>query len=356
MTLRIIGFPSLYVQGPGALHELPRCLAAVAAPGAPAAIASPTVAPLFRDIAAKTGMRVIEFGGECTEREIARLTTALRDGGHCAIIGAGGGKALDTAKAVAHALDLPVVIVPTIASSDAPTSRIAAIYDDDHRIVSVPKLRRNPDAVLVDTDIIRKAPARFFAAGIGDAITKKYEVAESFRAGNPNFFDGAPARLSLLLAEECGEVLHRDAAAALAAVREGRDDPAIERVVEATVLYSGIAFESGGLSVAHGLLRGLTARPETLQMLHGELVAYGVLVQQVLAGAPMREIAELRALLASLDLPVTLSQIGLGGIGGPEIDRLAFLAFDAGYVASQTATRGITPDSLAQAIRVTEAL
>ncbi len=354
--MRIIGFPSLYVQGPGALRELPRCLDAVAGRGTPAAIVDPFVAPLFRDLSDVEGMKVIEFAGECTMGEISRLVATLRDDSIGVILGAGGGKALDTAKMVAHELGLPIIIAPTVASSDAPTSRIAAIYDDHHRIISVPRLRRNPDAVIVDTDIIRKAPARFFAAGIGDAITKKYEVAESVRAGNLNFFDGAPVGLALLLAEECGAVLYRDAEAALTAVREGREDPAIERVVEATVLYSGLAFEGGGLSVAHGMLRGLTARPETLTVLHGELVAYGVLVQEVLAGSPPDEIKRLRDFLTRLGLPVSLTQIGLGRVGREAIDRIAAMTFEANYIASQTAARGITPSSLAQAIVDTEAL
>lgn len=356
MTLRIIGFPSLYVQGPAALRELPRCVEAISARGRPAAIVDPFVVPLFEEIAAATEMEVVTFSGECTQREISRLTDLLSGQSVGVILGAGGGKALDTAKMVAHALGVPIIIVPTVASSDAPTSRIAALYDDNHKIISVPKLRRNPDAVIVDTDIIRRAPPRFFAAGIGDAITKKYEVSESARAGNLNFFDASQTRLSLLLAEECGETLYREARSALAAVREGRDDPSIERVVEATVLYSGLAFEGGGLSIAHGLLRGLTERPETQSVLHGELVAYGTLVQLVLAAAPDAEIEKLRRFLVDLDLPVTLAQIGLGGLDRPAIDRIAEATFDAAYVASQITTRGISAESLAEAIVATEAL
>lgn len=358
MTLTIAGFPSLYIQGPGALRELPRALEAVAPQGELAAVIDPFVLPMFDDLDAGRGVALLPFGGECTEREIARLTGALAATGRTfgAVLGAGGGKALDTAKAVAHGLGLPVLIAPTVASSDAPTSRIAAVYDDRHRLVSVPRLRRNPDAVIVDTTIIRRAPVRFFAAGIGDALTKFHEVAESVAAGNPNFFEAGATGLAMLLARECDAVLHRDALAAYAAVRDGRDDPAIGRVIEATVLYSGLAFEGGGLSIAHGLLRGLTERPETGSALHGELVAYGLLVQRLAAGAPPEEIAALRTLLIALGLPVRLADIGLGGIDAAGIRRIAALTFGAAYVASQTASRGLTEDMLVEAIAAAERL
>ena len=172
MTLKIAGFPSLYIQGPGALGELSRAVEAVGGQGAMVAIVDPFIAPLFRDLKAPEGIEIVEFGGECTQREIDRLVAVIRsaDKKFGTVLGAGGGKALDTSKAVAHNLGLPIVIAPTVASSDAPTSRIAAIYDDHHRIVSVPRLRRNPDAVIVDTEVIRRAPPRFFSAGIGDAL------------------------------------------------------------------------------------------------------------------------------------------------------------------------------------------
>lgn len=358
MTLRIAGFPSLYIQGPGALSELSSVLDSVAANGMLLAIVDPFVAPLFKELDVSCGLQLLEFSGECTQREIDRLTSLIKCSGNNfgAILGAGGGKALDTAKAVAYHLELPVVIAPTVASSDAPTSRIVAVYDDHHRIVSVPRLRRNPDAVIVDTSIIRKAPVRFFAAGIGDALTKRYEVSESVSFGNKNFFGAHATKLAQLLAEQCDAVLRRDAVDALEAVRDGVDDPAIERVVEATVLYSGLAFEGGGLSIAHGLLRGLTARPESHLMLHGELVAYGLLVQRVLAEADHREIAELRSFLIRLGLPVSLEEIGFKDISDIEINRIASLTFEADYVASQRESRGLSVQKLVDAIYAVEKL
>lgn len=354
---RIIGFPSLYVQGPGALGQLPACLERLRPGCRAAAVVDPVVLDLFLALSATTmpgRLAPIPFGGECTRAEIDRLVEAARQSQADVVIGAGGGKAVDSAKAVAQALDLPIAIVPTIASSDAPTSRLIAVYDENHKIVDVPLLRRNPDIVLVDTDVLIKAPRRFFVAGIGDAITKKFEVEEAAASGYPNYFQGLPTALSLQLAQACLDTILRDSAAALDAVAAGKLSLAFERVVEATVLYSGLAFEGGGLSVAHGMLRGLTAYPQTLRILHGELVAYGLLVQLHATAQPEATIAGIAAFLRQIGLPVRLADIGLGGIDVADMRRIAELTMTAPYVVARRPA--LDADMLLRAMQQVEAM
>jgi glycerol dehydrogenase len=98
--------------------------------------------------------------------------------------------------------------------------------------------------------------------------------------------------------------------AAYASILDGQLDDEVERVVEATVLLSGIGFESGGLSLAHALIRGLTAVPTMAAMLHGELVAFGTLVQAVIEERNEAEVSELLGLLLAVKLPVTFKQLG----------------------------------------------
>jgi glycerol dehydrogenase len=326
--IRIAGFPHIYIQGPGALARLPECVEAISEDARVAVIADPIVEPQFREVGEwlhQTGCEVIQypFGGECTRTEIDRLSELARDLEPHVVIGAGGGKALDTAKGVVMALGCALIIVPTIASSDAPTSRLIAIYDEDHRIVETPSLKRNPHAVVVDTDILAAAPRRFLAAGIGDALTKKFEVASTIKSGRLNYFGGRPPGLAGVLADQCYEVIRADAAAALAVAGTGKPNDAFERVVEACILYSGLSFESGGLSIAHGILRGLTPFPQTSRYLHGEVVTYGTLVQLCTMGASDEEIRDIIGFCREVGLPISLAGIGVTEYSDADIEAMA---------------------------------
>ncbi|MDO8370855.1 MAG: glycerol dehydrogenase [Polaromonas sp.] len=337
---RIIGFPSVYVQGPGAIGRLRTELAQGLGVTSAIVVSDPIVAHLFTAPATLqtpdngVTLHVLRFGGECTEGEVERLRTDAAPLHAGAVVGAGGGKALDVSKAVAQKLGVPLVIVPTAASSDAPTSRLIALYDEQHKIVAVPTLKRNPDAVIVDTTVIAQAPRRLFIAGIGDALTKRYEVSRARDAGILNYFGGKGTELSLLLAEHAYATLRRDTEEALAALERQAPNAAFERVVEATVLYSGLAFEGGGLSIAHGMLRGLTAYPQALGALHGELVAYGLLVQLQTFGHPEDEIVDLTMFLHHTGLPVRLADIGFEHTEKGFEERVAELTLTAPYVAA----------------------
>lgn len=107
------------------------------------------------------------FHGEATKDEVFAKMDECRAQGCDVVVGMGGGKALDTAKAVAENLGLPCVIIPTVASNDAPCSGVAVLYNDAGVVIKAVLMRRNPDLVLVDTGIIANAPRRLFAARPG---------------------------------------------------------------------------------------------------------------------------------------------------------------------------------------------
>ncbi len=113
---------------------------------------------------------IAPFGGECSHNEINRLRDIAGNAKCTAVLGIGGGKTLDTAKALAHFMNVPVAIAPTIASTDAPCSALSVIYTDEGEFDSYLMLPRNPNMVIVDTQIVAGAPARLLAAGIGDAL------------------------------------------------------------------------------------------------------------------------------------------------------------------------------------------
>jgi glycerol dehydrogenase len=322
MTMRAFGSPRLYLQGPGLLDRAAEALAAIGA--RPFAVVDPVVLDRMgnRLADALPEATLARFSGEITAAEIDRLAAVAREGGPGVIIGIGGGKAIDTAKGVALALGLPIAIMPTAASNDAPTSRLIVVYDEAHRIAELRRLPSNPDLVLVDTAIIAAAPKRLLAAGIGDAMSKAFEAHACADAGGINFFGGSPPIAALALADACLATLKRDGAAAMAAAGTGQPNAAFENIVEAAVLLSGLGFEAGGLSLAHALTRGFTAHPATATAMHGEMVAYGTLVQLVHEARQEEECRALARFAAGLGLPVTLTALGLAAPSEADLDAI----------------------------------
>lgn len=347
MSIRILGAPSRYVQGPGALDRLDAEIALLGG-GPVAVVIDPVARKLIGDrIAARLpDARLLDFGGECTALEISARAAELGDAR--IILGVGGGKAIDTAKAVSIEARLPVAIAPTIASNDSPTSHIAVVYTPEHAVEGVRSMALNPALVLVDTAVIAAAPRRFLAAGIADAMSKPYELAGALAGGGLNFFDGAPTELTRAIVERARDILLTDSDAAMTA-RE--PTPAFERVVEAAILLSGLAFESGGLSIAHSMVRGLSVTPQLSGLLHGEMVALGTLTQLAAGQGTAREIAELSAFLKRLDMPTGFRALGVEEEA--DFQRIAEVALSAPYARNYM--RPLSAPDLVAAMRALDA-
>ena len=319
--------PSRYIQGRDASHQLVPVMARMGLTRRPLIIAGRRARHQLEPVLSETFARhqvrfdLMEFAGECSFIEIERCQQeAIRIGAGC-IVGAGGGKVLDTAKAVASALKLPVVCCPTIVASDAPCSAISVVYTPEGVFEKVLIHDRNPDLVLVDTSIIARAPVRYLIAGMGDALSTWFEADTVRRANQPNSLGGTSTMAALAIARLCYQTLLADGASAVAAAREGAVTPALERIVEANTLLSGLGFESGGLAVAHAVHNGLTAAPQTHQYLHGEKVAFGTLVQLVLEGREAAEIEQVMTFCTSVGLPLTLRELGIELLT-PELARM----------------------------------
>jgi glycerol dehydrogenase len=337
--LAILGAPRRYVQGPGALDRVDEFAGELGQ--MPFVVADPVALDLLGSrLRAGLGdrARVASFAGHCSHAEIERLTLSCREAAGDVVIGFGGGKAIDTAKGVARNCRLPIVIVPTIASNDAPTSRLIVVYDEDDAIAEVLTLTFNPDVVLVDTAVISAAPVRFFIAGIGDAISKKFEVERAVAAGGLNFFKGRPCHATLTLADSCYGEIRAHGVSAVAAVGSGAVTEAVERVTEATILLSGLGFESGGLAAAHALTRGFTALSETKSALHGEMVAFGLLVQLVLEDRSAEFLAELLGFYRAIGLPCTLRALGLADADPAKLRAIATPSCRAPYIGNMPGT------------------
>ena len=210
------------------------------------------------------------FNGECCNSEIDRLVKIVKDEQCDLTIGIGGGKIFDTAKAVAYYAGTPVFICPTIASTDAPCSALSVIYTEEGVFEKYLFLPANPNLVLMDTDIITKSPVRLTVAGMGDALATYFEARACKRSGATSCAGGKTTEAAMALAELCFNTLMDEGVKAKIALEAGVCTPAVEKVIEANTLLSGIGFESAGLAGAHAIHNGFTVLEECHHMYHGE--------------------------------------------------------------------------------------
>lgn len=319
-------FPGRYVQGYDALNSLGEEMSRFGKKGF--AICDPFVyknlLPTFREsLESALDVKIVRFTGECADEEIDRLAEEARESLVDVVVGIGGGKTLDTAKAVAFTVKKPVVIVPTIASTDAPCSALSVIYTPEGEFKRYLILPKNPDVVLVDTKVVVGAPVRFLVSGMGDALATWFE-AESCRqkyAGNMTGRQGSMTAYAL--ARLCYETLLDYGVAAKTACEAGAVVPALEHVVEANTLLSGLGFESGGLAAAHAIHNGLTVLEATHHYFHGEKVAIGTLTSLFLTDKPAEVIDEAYSFCKAVGLPFTLAQIGLEDASDEDLMKVA---------------------------------
>src|SRR4029077_7664473 len=294
------------------------------------------------------------FSGECCVAEIERIKQHALSAGARVIVGAGGGKALDTARAVASDLDLPVVNCPTVASSDAPCSALSVVYTEHGAVLQYRIYRKNPDLVLVDTQVIAQSPPRLLVAGMGDALATWFEAKTCVDGNIKNMRGGGSTQTALALAELCYRTLLNDGADALRAVRIQTVTPSLERLVEANTLLSGLGVESSGLAAAHAIHNGLTAVPPTHAFLHGEKVAFGVLVQLMLEGKPRLVVDPVLQFSTEGGLPIPVAEVGLGEMTGEMLNRIATRSTAKGETIHNEPFE-VGPEIVSDAIRAADA-
>lgn len=295
------------------------------------------------------------FNGECCKSEINRLREGVKNNKCDVIVGIGGGKIFDTAKAVAYYENKPVVIIPTIASTDAPCSALSVIYTEEGVFSEYLLLPRNPDLVLVDTGIVAKAPVRLLVAGMGDALATYFEARACKRSNASNMSGGKTTKAAYALAELCYNTLIEDGLKAKVAVERGVCTQAVENVIEANTYLSGIGFESGGLAGAHAIHNGFTVLEECHHLYHGEKVAFGTLVQLVLENAPDQEIDEVINFCIDVGLPVTLEDMGIAEIKEEDLMEVAEASCAEGETIHNMPFK-VTPQDVYSAIIGADAL
>lgn len=327
---RIFGAPQRYVQGDGVIdvagHYLDRLGIRRAAVLCSARSVAEEGGRLLASLAgAGIECQHLSFGGECSLAEIDLHVGSLRSaqGSPDAVVAVGGGKAVDAGRAIANRLGTRIVVVPSLASNDAPCAAVSVIYTDEGVTLDAELYDESPVLVLVDTGVVARGGERFLVAGMGDAMATWYEARAA--AANPQgitAFGGRPTLAGSAIARLCAETLYDHGPAALDAVRKGLVTPALEQVVEANTLLSGLGYESGGLAASHAFAQGFTVlEPVHRRFLHGEMVAMGTLAQLVLEDAA-DDLVEVSRFFLAVGLPVHLGHLGMFGDDHESIDAV----------------------------------
>ncbi len=269
----------------------------------------------------------ISYSTDCSENALARLRDAVTTHEADVIIGLGGGKALDTAKLIAFQCDLPIVTVPTSAATCAAWTALSNVYSDAGAFLYDVPLSRCPELLILDYDVIQTAPQRTLVAGIGDALAKWYEASVSSGASTQTLIVAAVQQARVLR-----DLLFQKSAEALA--EPGGE--AWHEVVDASVLLAGVIGGLGGAQcrtvAAHAVHNGLTHLLACHDRLHGEKVAYGILVQlrleEMVQGNKLAATArqQLLKFYEEIGLPRSLPELGLAQATLADLQRAAEIA------------------------------
>ena len=267
------------------------------------------------------------YSPDCAESSLIILKEKVTAHQADLIIGVGGGKALDTAKLLAHQCQLPIITVPTSAATCAAWTALSNIYSEEGAFQYDVSLARCPDLLILDYSLIRTAPKRTFVAGIGDAIAKWYEASVSSGSSSATLTIAAVQQARILR-----DILFQKSAIALKNTQS--DD--WREVVDANVLLAGVIGGLGGANcrtvAAHAVHNGLTHIPSAHDALHGEKVAYGILVQlrleEMVQGNQLSTAArqQLLEFYTAIGLPKTLEDLGLRDVSLAQLRQSAEIA------------------------------
>ncbi|CAG7632878.1 Glycerol dehydrogenase [Paenibacillus solanacearum] len=310
----VLGSPNAYIHEPGILHKAGEWMGQY---GRSAFIITGehswnSCGERMTASLDEAGLRydVHKYRGECSYEEVSRLQALVAPDTDL-ICGVGGGKVMDTAKALANAMGKPFVAVPTLAATCAAVANLSVMYSEEGVYLHFQVFYRGTLLCLVDTDIIAQAPVRYLSAGIADTLAKWIEAPMSATGKKQNL----PTIGGLQAAKLCYDTLLQYSAQAMEDARQGIPSEALQHVIDANILFSGLV---GGLgedncrsAAAHAIHNGLTVIPESHEAYHGEKVAYGILVQLVLENRPQSDLDEVLDFYKSTGIPYRLEQLGI---------------------------------------------
>lgn len=251
----------------------------------------------------------ILYGHDCTYETIHKWATYAKECNADMIFGMGGGKALDTAKGAADEAGLPVFTFPTIAATCAATTALSVVYKEDGSFDSFDYFDKPARHCFIDLSIIAKAPDRYLQAGMGDTIGKFFECHFSARGDKLTHSSALGREISNM----CYAPLLEYGVEALKDCKEEKVSVSLEQAVLANIVSTGMVslmvLDDYNCAIAHSVYYGLVLLPGFEEKyLHGNVVAYGVLVQ-LAVDKDLEEAKRLKAFLQELEIPTTLKEM-----------------------------------------------
>jgi glycerol dehydrogenase len=356
--IKVFIAPQRYVQGVGVLKNIGQYLSPLGKQAL--VVMGPTVREIFGDQISqslaehKVGFIPFYFTGECSHGQVDLGVEKARAEEVDLVVGLGGGKSIDVAKAIAMNTRARLASVPTIASNDAPTSAATVYYSDEGSFEGWDIWPVNPDLVLVDTQVIVNAPVRHLVSGMGDALCTWYEAEAAFKKRAVALAGGVSTMAAMTLAKLCGDTILEYGEDARRDCEKKVVTPAVEKVIEANTLLSGLGFESGGVASAHAVGNALTDMCPDKS--HGERVAFGLVAQLCLDEDVLpEERLEVTDFCVAVGLPVTLEQLGIGDISDEDLMALAEVLCDPSQITHNHVFT-VTAFDMYSALRAADAL
>jgi len=262
------------------------------------------------------------FHGECTETTIATAAQAAAD---CdLLIGVGGGKAIDTAKAAAVEASIPCVTIPTSPATCAAYTPLSILHNKRGAYIESRRLPRPIAIMILDPELMLGAPTRLLSAGCVDALARSWDTLLAARCGVPS----SMAALSISVCDHLwNETLRPLAGKAVEDNRQGYVTTAFATVIEACITGAGLAGQLGarffGRSFSHAVGYALAGVVDNAVVLHGEAVGLGILVQCAIDPETPVSLEDMTEYFEALSAPTRFADLGFNGLPGEEGRNLA---------------------------------
>lgn len=252
------------------------------------------------------------YGGECTHENSHMLMELEAVKNADILFAVGGGRAIDTVKYAAHLLDKPLFTFPTVGSNCAAFSAQAIMYYPGGSYRG--NFQTKPcNHCFINSAIIADSPEPLFWAGIGDALSKEFEVV--FASKDDKLFH--TTLMGQQISRICTDPVLDFGKQALEDFRAHRNSFELIQVILDIIVSTGIASNLTTTAddsyyynsmLAHCIYYGSTVTEKGHKHLHGEVVSLGTLVQVAYTG-DWDMVKKLMDFNYSIQLPICFDDI-----------------------------------------------